>query len=390
MFNLTCTKLSAGKQGEIMSNVKLYYATNRKHEGNQWNPTGYGKKFSASGQHNLRFGVVNLEVDDNEISNYLNKKEDGHTGDGEGLAEYLTKQAKDKATFKAYKETLKDEMKYEKIPSTIVFKEIQTMMKKSSDILIYIHGYNVDWFEAVGSALALQFMMNRNNYDNNQKEIQVFLFSWPSDGSRKPFFAYWSDRNDAEQSGLAVGRAMLKLYYFFEWLHKKAHKNEESLCQHDIHLLCHSMGNYVLQNTLPKLFENNRNRRLPRLFKNIFLCAADVDDDVLEQGQSMDRLHEIALFISVYYNNKDIGMHLSDKTKGNPDRLGQSGFARGSFVHKKIHQIDCTDIVSDFVGHSYYLWAAVNDDIAMSINDLSFDGPIRMRVKENQNSWKMK
>jgi len=49
--------------------LKLFYATNRNHEGgDQWRPTGYGKKFSDSGIENLRFGKLTVEASENEIS----------------------------------------------------------------------------------------------------------------------------------------------------------------------------------------------------------------------------------------------------------------------------------------------------------------------------------
>ncbi|MBL7995151.1 hypothetical protein JNM05_07235, partial [bacterium] len=47
-----------------MSERILYYATNRKHEGNRWKPTGYGTKFSDDGLENLRFGKVTVNADE--------------------------------------------------------------------------------------------------------------------------------------------------------------------------------------------------------------------------------------------------------------------------------------------------------------------------------------
>ncbi len=373
-----------------MSRIKLYFATNRKHEGkDRWHPRSYGKGFSSNGQHNLRFGAIELSVNNRDVESHLTKtyKQD-RVGDGEGLAKYLTKQAK-KGKITAYKDTIDKEISYEEVPSTIVFREIKAEMEKCSDVLIFVHGYNVDWYEAVGSALALEYSLNGKRKSPDDKDVKVVLFSWPSNGSSMPYAAYWSDRNDAEQSGLAVGRAMMKLDKFFRWLHKEVSKKREHHCKQDIHLLCHSMGNYVLQSALQKLAEEQPGVRLPRLFKHIFMCSADVDDNVLEPGEPMGRLHELALDVSVYHNHGDVALHLSDKTKGNPDRLGQTGFAHGSLVHKKVHQIDCAPIVGGFVEHSYYLWATVNDDISETIDDLAFDQPARMRRKESEHSWVM-
>ena len=88
------------------------------------------------------------------------------------------------------------------------------------------------------------------------------------------------------------------------------------------------------------------------------MCAADVDDTVLEPGNPMGRLNELTRSISVYYNREDKAMVISDYTKGNPERLGYNGCARPYHVHAKVAQIDCTPVVPGGlfdVEHSYYL-----------------------------------
>ena len=46
---------------------------------------------------------------------------------------------------------------------------------------------------------------------------------------------------------------------------------------------------------------------------------------------------------------------VSDKTKGNPDRLGEDGPREAFGVPSKVIQIDCTGVASGDFGHSYYL-----------------------------------
>lgn len=374
-----------------MTPARLYFATNRKHIGkDRWNPKGYGKDFSGNGSQNLRFGEVNVPLNDNEVNRYLKKSVHGHKGDGEGLSKYI-KGKLNKGKIMAYRDLsheTKKEIPFEKNASSRAFRNLKAEMEKASDVLIYIHGYNVDWEDAVSSALALQYMLNRGEGD--QKNAIVFLYSWPSDGSAMPFAAYWSDRSDAEASGASMGRGMLKLHSFMIALRNDAKKRKDKLCNQEIHILCHSMGNYVLQNALNKMIRERADQRLPRLFNHLFLCAPDVDDDVLELGKPMARLHELGLFVSVYYNNGDLALHGSDITKGHPDRLGQTGVANESMMHRKVHQIDCTPIVRGLVEHSYYLWGRVNDDIQMSIKKVAFDSEQRGLTKELRNSWMMK
>lgn len=373
--------------------VKLFFATNRNHKGrNRWKPTGYGKKFSGDGHFNLRFGELTFEADEAEVKKHLNHTDQNQrTGDGEALSGYFTKCAED-ATIDAYKDNTaraKKSIPFHKNSSTRLFKALKGEMEKVQDVLIYIHGYNVSWDEAVGSALALQHMLNRNR-SADDKKVMVVLFSWPSNGSMMPVAAYKSDRSDAQDSAQAVGRAFLKLRDFLAQVQKEAADSSMHPCGQQIHLLCHSMGNYVMQNALGKIKDHSAGNRMPVIFQNIFLCAADVDDDVLEDDGPMASLHELGRHISIYFNQADLGMYISDYTKGHPQRLGQTGCARPQLVHNKVQQIDCSDIVHGVVEHSYYQWATVNDDIAQTINSVAFDDAKRKRKRlANSREWKL-
>ena len=59
-----------------------------------------------------------------------------------------------------------------------LFDELQQSMAAGRDALVYIHGFNVGFLEAVGSAMALQ-----RKLEERKKPTDVVLFSWPSDAS---------------------------------------------------------------------------------------------------------------------------------------------------------------------------------------------------------------
>lgn len=374
-----------------MAKLTLYYATNRKHEGkDRWNPTGYGNNFSDDGMENLRFGMVMLDADDNEIKAALGKNMGAcGKGDGESLAKHLTKCA-ETATIQAYPEKIDRKLadgrqKNARFGSLAMFTDLKSAMEKNSDALIYIHGFNVSWHEAVGAALALELMLNNSALRDPEQHVLVILFTWPSDGLALPYVSYKSDRSEAAGSGYAVGRGLLKARDFLAALGK------EGLCGQGIHLLCHSMGNYLLQNALKRIDQFTPGNALPRLFGHIFLCAPDVDDSVLEPGYPMGRVHELARSVSVYHNRGDVAMVVSDYTKGNPERLGSGGAARPSLLHNKVNQVDCTPIVSGLVEHSYYLGGHTNADIRQSIDGLSHDDKRRRRTQDGKfaNVWRM-
>ena len=261
--------------------------------------------------------------------------------------------------------------------SKAMFSDLQRDMLRRRDVLVYVHGFNVSWEAAVGAALALQVMQNRDGVGDDRQQTAVVLFTWPSDGLALPFVSYKSDRSEAKGSGYAFARGLLKLRDHLAALVDRA---GGEACGQDLHLLCHSMGNYVLQNALERMREFTPGTALPRLFEYIFLCAADVDNSVLEPGQPMGDLHQLARFVSVYHNTGDVALHVSDYTKGNPDRLGGYGASRAGMLPDKIEQIDCATIVGGLVEHSYYLDGHVADDILLSIDGVPVDDERRTRV----------
>ncbi|NGZ96193.1 MAG: hypothetical protein CV089_08715 [Nitrospira sp. WS110] len=377
-----------------MTSRRLFYATNRNHLGkDRWRPDGYGKKFSDDGVENLRFGRVTVEVDEAKIAKYLEADRGSMgQGDGEAMIKYLAKCA-ESADIVAYREKInrsisENQQENVKLGSQGAFSDLQAIMRKNTDVLLFIHGFNVSWTEAVGTALSLQEMLNHSPDGDPEQGVQVVLFSWPSDGMALPFVSYKSDRSEAAGSGNAVGRAILKVRDFLASLRRA----DEELCKQDLHILCHSMGNYLLQNAVERCDAFTPGNALPRLFEHIFLCAPDVDDTVLEEGQPLDQLHELARSVSVYHNRGDVALVVSDFTKGNPDRLGSNGPARPAVVHNKIHQVDCTPIVKGLAEHSYYLVGHVNADIRMSIDGLQHDDPRRRRNRVGLmgNQWEMR
>lgn len=382
-----------------MKTYSIYFATNRSHIGsNRWRPTSYGTEFSEDGRENLRFGKVALRANEKEVQSHLMKQIEGMgEGDGVGLADYFTEFVS-KAKIEAFKETLNKKVPdvtqpRQRFGSYRFFSDLKDVMMQSTDVVVYIHGFNVNWDEAVGSALALQEMLNSPK--EQQQKIMVVLFTWPSQGKAIPYFSYISDRADARDSGKAVGRGFLKLRDFLVDLRRDAKEGATELCDQEIHVLVHSMGNFVLLHALQRLQEFSHGQPLPRLFEHIFLCSADVDDDVFEGKKPMERLNELARSISIYYNREDKALIISDTTKANPERLGSNGAARPFKLHNKMSQIDCTQVVPGGLTdaeHSYYMLGSVNQDIALSIAGEPQHSAKRPRESTGElpNVWRMK
>lgn len=366
-----------------MTGLGLYYATNRRHEGeDRWHPRRYGRSFSQDGMENLRFGWLQVDVPEADIDRCLAADTGFGAGNGEALSALLTKAAA-KAQIDAYEEAIdpsrSDSGQKAKLGSKAMFRDLQKDMLRRCDAVVYVHGFNVSWEEAVGSALALQLMLNRSGIGDPRQQAAVVLFSWPSDGLALPFVSYKSDRSEAQGSGYAFARGLLKLR---DWLTALADRAGGRACPQDLHLICHSMGNYVLQCALERMRAFTAGSALPRLFQQVFLCAPDVDADVLEPGRAMGDLHELARQVTVYHNRGDVALTVSDCTKGNPDRLGSQGAMRAAMLPDKVQQVDCSRIVGGLVEHSYYLNGRVNDDILRSIDDVPPDDAARPRLRK--------
>ncbi len=292
--------------------VKVYFATNRNR-----NSDNFGADFSAAGLASLRFGQA-------EVS-------------GDNLDKYVVQVAPEKLAGDSGGSTL---------GSLSVFEHARRKMASvGRDTVVFIHGYNVSFKEALTAAARLKLNLGR---DAGGPGVNVVLFSWPSDGSMMPFLAYANDRQDAAASGPAFARGFLKLADFLYG------STPQEACTQRIHLVAHSMGNYVLRHAVREI-EAQSSGQSPRIFDQVFLMAADEDDDAFEHDHKLGLLPRLAKRVNVYFNNEDRAMAVSDKTKGNPDRLGDDGPRVPRGIPGKVSLIDCTQVIGGVVEHSYYL-----------------------------------
>lgn len=304
--------------------VKVFFATNRRPD-NRENPTDFGTDFNEDGLASLRFGEAEVT--------------------GEELDTYSLKVAPEKIVKVSTEERLPAlDANQSTFGSAAVLSEIRReMLDQDRDTVIFVHGYNVSFREALTSAARLEL-----NFSEQGLNVNVVLFSWPSDGSMMPFLAYGSDRQDAAASGPAFARGFLKLADFL----CEATKQDE--CEQSIHLITHSMGNFVLRHAVQEIVKQSPGRP-PRVFDQVLMMAADEDDDTFEYAHKLQPLPKLAKRVNVYFNNEDLAMTISDKTKGHPDRLGADGPRLPRQVPGKVTQIDCTPVVGGVLEHSYFL-----------------------------------
>jgi len=231
------------------------------------------------------------------------------------------------------------------------------MCDDQADLIVLIHGFWNNFQESVERAAGLARYWNKLDWP-------LVAFCWPSNGSAGK---YVGDRKNAERSGPAMGRAIGKLTDFLATLKRK------EWCGQRIHLVAHSMGNYLLRHAVQSLIKDYPDGRVPRIFENVFLIAADEDADALDIHFGQQKLLPVtgmARRVTVYHTVKDFALFASDDIKFNPDRLGHDGPKRMAATPDNVTAVDVFDVVE--VGaartesnHGYHRSVdAVRDDIA--------------------------
>jgi esterase/lipase superfamily enzyme len=223
------------------------------------------------------------------------------------------------------------------------------MMKDKKDVLVLIPGFANTFISNLQRAAQLsQNYLIEPPGGGAPYEPYVVVFSWPSNGRTIPPWEYHSDRDDAAASGTAMARFMMRVLDFLF---------EKGQCEQRVHLIAHSMGNWALRNAVQGLITLNASARLPTIFTNAFLMAADEDEDTFEEEHKLLRLTELARNIHVYHSRGDKALVISDTTKFNPDRLGSGGPRTFSGISTRIVAIDCggcDDTIFEHIRHQYY------------------------------------
>jgi esterase/lipase superfamily enzyme len=330
--------------------MRVYFATNRNPDDSD-NPKDFGNHFSPNGLTDLRFGWAEVSGPDLDTYELTVAPESLDVGLEKAKANDLSGQV---------------------LGSAAVFEAVkQEMTELKQDCVIFIHGFNVAFREAIQRTAQLKQFYGG-------APMTYFLFTWPSDGSMLPFKAYASDRDDARASGVALGRGLQK---FASFLHGT---RPQDFCGQSVHLIAHSMGNYALRWALQAI-KASSGRGLRRLLEQILLFAADEDDDAFELDHKFLSLPDMARRVTVYHNSGDKALVVSDFTKGNPDRLGAGGPRNSRALPDKVSVVNCEPVVGftkDPTGHQYYrLNKTVRQDV---LSVLGGEEPQAIRTREYQ------
>ncbi len=209
---------------------------------------------------------------------------------------------------------------------------------KTSDILLYIHGYNTTFEHAAVT-------MARIVTDLGFRGKAIF-FSWPSNGK---MLKYVADQNNSDWSSK-------NLKTFLEELAGRASPKS-------ISIIAHSMGNRETVNALAGLKNENR---LPRdRIRTIIMAAPDIDSMIFERDFA-PVVSGTGALVTLYVSRNDKAMRLSYDVNGYT-RLG--GVEDYPVIHQGIDTIDVTNVDLGYLGHDYFVSSRqVLSDIYYIIN----------------------
>jgi esterase/lipase superfamily enzyme len=319
-----------------MAGMRVYFASNRDYDAQK---KEFGERFHADGPHFYRVGYAEMS----KTSDHVDK---GFRVDGIWVAPEK----------KANPKTGRDEVR----GSDTVFAGLrEQMVKDQKDVLVYIGGF-ANTFESNmqrAAQIATQYTIDPGA-SGQPYQPYVFVFSWPSNG-RTLTWEYFSDRDDAAASGIAMARALKRFIDFLSTGGKR--------CNQRLHLVVHSMGNWALRHALVGIKALYDGPRLPVVFENAFLMAADEDDNVFEFDHKFGLLPQLARAIHVYHATNDGALVISDTTKFNPDRLGANGPRTIDGLNHRIVTIDCGRVSATEIAHVNHQYYRIREEVCADV-----------------------
>lgn len=201
-----------------------------------------------------------------------------------------------------------------------------TDISRSKDIILYIHGFNTSFYDALLQAGQIK-------YDLKFQGTMV-MYSWPSSGDFDigHLNSYTSDEAASAWS----------TPHFADFL-----KNlRDSSGAHAVHIIAHSMGNRLVSAALESLYLEEKSEKK---LGHVVMAAPDVDASDFKQRSR--RIVPKGSSLTIYANDNDVALSASKKIS-RIQRLGQS--SPKPVIVENGATIDASLIKTDFLGHSYY------------------------------------
>ncbi|MBE9061449.1 alpha/beta hydrolase [cf. Phormidesmis sp. LEGE 11477] len=246
---------------------------------------------------------------------------------------------------------------YTEIGSSNFFDELRII--DADQILFFIHGFSTQPEEAFAQAEQLQnlldalYQTDRSSFIQSPK-IKVIPLIWPCDNDFGKVRDYFDDQKSADASAFSYMRLLQK---FLSW--REENSTLDNPCLKRVNMLSFSMGNRVLRGALHLAAKYYPQNSLGLLFRNVFMCAADVVNETLEPGKAGGVIPLVSRNVVTYYAADDLALRASKvaNISNASRRLGHTGPEDLAKVANNVYAIDCDDFNNQYdrVGHIYFL-----------------------------------
>lgn len=216
--------------------------------------------------------------------------------------------------------------------------------------LVFVHGYNVAFDDAVYRAAQL-------HYDLDFPGISI-MYSWPSKGNQSGYVA----------DGDSIEWTAPHLKSFFQTLQDQGFD--------DVYVIAHSMGNRGVTKALIELRKQGKAINV----KELILASPDIDARIFNRDIA-PALSQFLPNTTLYASSYDLALGISDTIHSGP-RAGQIVGGKPTVRSlMNLSVIDTSSIRADFVGHSD---AMANNSVITDISNLlnGIGKPPRPRLKE--------
>jgi len=282
--------------------VPVWYATDRRDTGSE-NP---GERYSGD-RGTLQFGRVEVSIPDKHEKGKLEKPfwtRFSFRADPQKSVQLLSLNRVDAPGWKA---------------------ELKARLAecKKRDLLLFIHGYNVDFETA--ARRAAQFA------EDLEFQGLAVLYSWPSEGGTLKYFV------DADSAQWSVDdfEGVLSILM-------------TELGAEHVHAVAHSMGSRVLTEGIRRMDLAALPADAAKLREVVF-AAPDVSADTFQNF--VTKFYKRAERFTLYVSDADLALGASKVLQRHP-RAGDSG--EGVVLSASMETIDASAVDKSFLGHSYF------------------------------------
>jgi esterase/lipase superfamily enzyme len=198
--------------------------------------------------------------------------------------------------------------------------EIASQGNLKDHAVIFIHGFNVSFDDALYRAAQISFDLGTHEGAFGT----TFVYSWPSAGEPH---GYGYDEESASYSA-----RHLRKFITLVSSESRARK---------IHVIAHSMGSVPL---LTALTEMSLTEGKKSVIDQLILAAPDFDAKHFNSIAS--KIKQLTNAATIYVSNRDVAMDAARRFRGGAPRLGDSGYNRLTVV-PNIDTIDVSSLSTD-------------------------------------------